>query len=128
MPAGIRLGNTTWKTDVATPPTLASMTKQQKEKAGKAINLGEFNQSCWGKETCRRDYPIRMKSDLKVIPKGLYDEGAAKGDDPHLTNGKRLIVSDRRESNITLKNKSCVQKKSETTRPRVPFDGELAEG
>jgi hypothetical protein len=93
---------------MATPPTLASMTKQQKkEKAGKATNLGEFNQSCWGKETCRRDYPFRMKPDLKVIPKGLYDEDAANGDDPHLTNGKRLKVSDRKERNITPKNKNC---------------------
>ena len=53
-------------------------------------------------------YPIRMKSDLKVIPKGIYDEGATKGDDPHLTNGKRLKVSDRKERNIMPKNKSCV--------------------
>ena len=29
---GIRRGNATWKTDVATPPTLASMTKQPKKK------------------------------------------------------------------------------------------------
>ena len=99
---------TTWKADVVTPPTLASMIKQQKEKAGKATNLGEFNQSCWGKETCRRDYPIQMKPDLKVIPMGLYDEGTANGDDPHLTNGKRLKVSDRKKRNITPKNKSCV--------------------
>ncbi len=49
-----------------------------------------------------------MKPDLKVIPKGLYDEGATNGDDLHLTNGKRLKVSDRREKNITPKNKSCV--------------------
>ena len=34
-----------------------------------------------------------MKSDLKVIPKGLYDEGAANGDDPHLTNGKWLYLT-----------------------------------
>ena len=109
MPRCRRGGNTTWKTDVATPPILASMTKQpKKEKAGKATNLGEFNHSCWGKETCRRDFPIRMKPDLKVIPKGLYDEGAAKDGDPHLINGKRLKVSDRRERNITPKNKNCV--------------------
>jgi hypothetical protein len=102
-------GNTTWNTDVATPPTLASMTKQTKKgKTGKATNLGEFNQSCWGKETCKRDYPNRMKFDLKVTPKVLYDEGAANGDDPHLTNGKRLKVSDRKKRNITPKNKSCV--------------------
>ncbi len=51
----IRRGTATWKTDVATPPILASMRKQpKKEKAGKATNLGEFNHSCWGKETCRR--------------------------------------------------------------------------
>ena len=106
MPHCLRGGNTTWKTDVATPPTLAQ--SNQKEKAGKATNLGEFNQSCWGKETCKRDYPNRMKSDLKVIPKGLYDEGAANGDDPHLTNGKRLKVSDRKKRNITPKNKCCV--------------------
>ena len=94
---------------MATPPILVSMTKQpKKEKAVKATNLGEFNHSCWGKETCRRDFPIRMKPDLKVIPKGLYDEGAAKGDGPHLTNGKQLKVFDRRERNITPKNKSCV--------------------
>jgi hypothetical protein len=49
-----------------------------------------------------------MKSNLKVIPKGLYDEGAANGDDPHLTNGKRLKVFDKKERNITPKNKSCV--------------------
>ena len=49
-----------------------------------------------------------MKPDLKVIPKGLYDEGAANGDDPHLTNGKWLKVSDRRERNIMPKNKNCV--------------------
>ena len=49
-----------------------------------------------------------MKPDLKVIPKGLYDEGAAKVGDPHLINGKRLKVSDRKERNITLKNKNCV--------------------
>jgi hypothetical protein len=49
-----------------------------------------------------------MKSDLKLIPKGLYDDGAAAGDDPHLTNRKRLKVSDRKERNITPKNKSCV--------------------
>jgi len=105
----IRRGTATWKTDVVTPPILASMTKQpKKEKAGKATNLGECNHSCWGKETCRRDFPIRMKPDLKVIPKGLYDEGAAKVGDPHLINGKRLKVSDRKERNITLKNKNCV--------------------
>jgi len=39
-----------WQTDVATPPTLASMTKKQKERAGKATNLSEFNQSCWGEK------------------------------------------------------------------------------
>ena len=101
---GIRRGTATWKTDVATPPILASMTKQpKKEKAGKATNLGEFNHSCWGKETCRRDFPIRMKPDLKVIPKGLYDEGAAKDGNPHLINGKRLKVSNRRERNIMPK-------------------------
>jgi hypothetical protein len=82
--------------------------KQQKERAGKATNLSEFNQSFWGKETCRNDSRIRMKPDLKVIPKGLYDEGAANGDNPHLTNGKRLKVSDRRERNIMPKNKNCV--------------------
>ncbi len=49
-----------------------------------------------------------MKPDLKVIPKGLYDEDAANGDDLHLTNEKRLKVSDRRERSITPKNKSCV--------------------
>jgi hypothetical protein len=49
-----------------------------------------------------------MKPDLKVIPKGLYDEGAAKGGDRHLINGIRLKVSDRRERNITPKNKKCV--------------------
>ncbi len=49
-----------------------------------------------------------MKPDLKVIPKGLYDEGAAKGGDPHLINGIRLKVSDMRERNITPKNKNCV--------------------
>jgi hypothetical protein len=48
-----------------------------------------------------------MKSDLKVIPKGLYDEDAANGDDPHLTNGKRLKVSNSKERNITPKNKNC---------------------
>ena len=94
----IGCGTVMWKTDVATPPILASMTKQpKKEKAGKATNLGEFNHSCWGKETCRRDFPIRMEPDIKVIPKGLYDEGTAKHGDPHLINGKRLKVSDRRE-------------------------------
>ncbi len=94
---------------MATPPILASMTKQpKKEKAGKATNLGEFNHSCWGKATCRRDFPIRMKPDLKVIPKGLYDEGAVKGGDLHLINGIRLKVSDRRERNIMPKNKNCV--------------------
>ncbi len=68
-----------------------------------------------------------MKPDLKLIPKGLCDEGAANGDDPHLTNGKRLKESDRRERNIMPKKKNCVQKMSETTRPRVPLDGEPAE-
>jgi len=101
-------GTAMWKTDVATPPIFAYMTKQpKKEKAGKATNLGEFNHSCWGKETCRRDVPIRMKLDLKVIPKGLYDEGAAKGGDLHLINGTRLKVFNRRERNIMPKNKNC---------------------
>jgi len=68
-----------------------------------------------------------MKPDLKVIPKGLYDEGTAKDGDPHLINGKRLKVSDKRERNITPKNKNCVLKMSETTQPRVPLDGEPAE-
>jgi hypothetical protein len=58
-----------------------------------------------GKRNLQKRLP---NADLKVIPKGLYDEGAANGDDPHLTNGKRLKVSDRREKNITPKNKSCV--------------------
>jgi hypothetical protein len=49
-----------------------------------------------------------MKPDLKVISKGLYDEGAAKDGDPHLINGKRLKVSDRRERKIMPKNKNCV--------------------
>jgi hypothetical protein len=48
-----------------------------------------------------------MKPDLKVIPKGRYDEDAANVNDPHLTNGKRLKVSDRKERNITPKNKNC---------------------
>ncbi len=105
----IRRGTAMWKTDVATPPILGSMTKQpKKEKAGKATKLGEFIHSCGGKETCRRNFPIRKKPDLKVIPKGLYDEGAAKGGNLHLINGIRLKVSDRRERNITPKNKNSV--------------------
>jgi len=80
-----------------------------------------------GKETCRKDYQIRLKSDLKVIPKGLCDEGAANGDDPNLTNRKRLKESNRRERNIMPKNKNCVHKMSETMQPSVPLDGEPAE-
>ncbi len=49
-----------------------------------------------------------MEPDIKVIPKGPYDEGAAKVGDLHLINGIRLKVSDRRERNITPKNKNCV--------------------
>jgi len=49
-----------------------------------------------------------MKPNIKVIPKGLYDEGAAKVGDLHLINGIRLKVSDRRERNIMPKNKNCV--------------------
>ena len=69
-----------------------------------------------------------MKPDPKVLPKGLCGEGAVNGDDPHLINGKRLKESDRRERNIMLKNKNCMQKMSETTRPRVTLDGEPVEG
>ena len=55
MPAGSRRGSTTWRTDVATPPTLASMTKQpKKEEAGKATNLGEFNSVMLGKRNLQR--------------------------------------------------------------------------
>jgi hypothetical protein len=81
-----------------------------------------------GKGSCRRDYQIQLKPDPKVLPKGLCGEGAVNGDDPHLINGKRLKESDRRERNIMLKNKNCMQKMSETTRPRVPLDGEPVEG
>jgi hypothetical protein len=87
------------------------MTKQptkKRRKAGKATNLGENIHSCGEKETCRRDFPIRVKPDLKVIPKGQCDEGAAKVGDLHLINGIRLKVSDRRERNITPRNKNCV--------------------
>ena len=70
--------------------------------------MGENIHSCGEKETCRRDVPIRVKPDLKVIPKGQCDEGAAKVGDLHLINGIRLKVSDRRERNITPRNKNCV--------------------
>jgi hypothetical protein len=107
---GIPRGRLTW----GHPPPLRPQSNKKREIAGKATNLSEFNQSCWWKKV-PADYGIRLKPELKLIPKGLCDEGAANGDDPHLTNGKRLIESDKRERNIMPKNMTCVQKMSEMT-------------